>query len=337
MSAPPKTRVNDVDDDLDDLDDVLEQFTPAPAKSQAPVQPALAASSSSSVPAPKDGTASQPRLAKTNSFSLEGLDMTDDFTRELTRGMESLMREISNESGIPAEGTGEAEDPEQEMERQKAFKAAWEAMLIESMNGTLSADDLAGAPKTDREAKNVDANTSPSGGGGTFQSSIQKAMEKLKESDSNLQADASTSGAESLEALLSQLSGELGEGESEEELHTLLDSMMSQLMSKEVLYEPLKELHEKFPSYLKENASKLSAEDKKRYDLQYIVVTKIVAVFDDPTYSDEDMQKGIKVVELMQEMQSHGSPPSEIMGPLPPGLDVGPDGMPKLPEGCTIA
>ncbi|KAJ2968846.1 hypothetical protein NUW54_g13102 [Trametes sanguinea] len=97
--------------------------------------------------------------------------------------------------------------------------------------------------------------------------------------------------------------------------------MMSQLMSKEVLYEPLKELHDKFPSYLEDNASKLSGEDKKRYVAQSKIVAEIVATFEDPSYSDEDPQKGLKVVELMQEMQEHGSPPAEIMGPLPPGAE----------------
>lgn len=38
------------------------------------------------------------------------------------------------------------------------------------------------------------------------------------------------------------------------------------------------------------------------------------------------------------QLQAHGSPPAEIMGDLPPGLGVGPDGMPHLgPEGCIIA
>ena len=36
--------------------------------------------------------------------------------------------------------------------------------------------------------------------------------------------------------------------ESEDELKGILETMMSQLMSKDVLYEPLKELHEKVGS-----------------------------------------------------------------------------------------
>jgi peroxin-19 len=62
------------------------------------------------------------------------------------------------------------------------------------------------------------------------------------------QGDSSTADAaspESLEALLKSL-GDLGVGEGgdENELAGFLETMMGQLMSKEVLYEPLKELAE---------------------------------------------------------------------------------------------
>ena len=35
-------------------------------------------------------------------------------------------------------------------------------------------------------------------------------------------------------------------------------------------------------------------------------------------------------------MQTYGAPPTEIMGPLPPGTELAEDGLPKLPEGCVI-
>ena len=67
-----------------------------------------------------------------------------------------------------------------------------------------------------------------------------------------MQADSSANpegvDADSIAALLSQLgvgADDLGGAGSEEELNGLLESMMGQLMSKEVLYEPLKELHDK--------------------------------------------------------------------------------------------
>lgn len=59
----------------------------------------------------------------------------------------------------------------------------------------------------------------------------------------DLQADA----PDSVEAMVAQLTEglDLGGEESEEELQKLFEGMMSQLMSKEILYEPLKELYTK--------------------------------------------------------------------------------------------
>lgn len=144
-------------------------------------------------------------------------------------------------------------------------------------------------------------------------------------------SDQSAGGTDSsLTALLSSL-GDLeglgGEGsESGEELQGMLESMMTQLMSKEVIYEPLKELHEKvryianfiffyaqlsfhmaqFPAYLSNNASTLSADDQARYTAQQNCVTKIIAVFENPHYSDEDTKMASDVVTLMNEV--HGTP-----------------------------
>lgn len=101
---------------------------------------------------------------------------------------------------------------------------------------------------------------------------------------------------------------------------------MRQLMSKEVLYEPLKELNDKasfipmlivapsiplflwcilppqFPGYMQEHEATLSTEDKTRYQNQLEKVTQIVAVFEDPSYTDGDQEKGAKVVALMNEV-----------------------------------
>ncbi len=80
----------------------------------------------------------------------------------------------------------------------------------------------------------------------------------------------------------------------------------------------------------------------------------MIRIFEDPNFKDGDPEKGAEIATLMNEvhgislpspregeltifqMQSYGSPPTEIMGPLPPGLDFGPDGTPNLPEGCVI-
>ncbi|PCH37145.1 Pex19-domain-containing protein [Wolfiporia cocos MD-104 SS10] len=327
MSTSQKAIVDE--DDLDDLDDVLEQFSAPPAQKQAP------AAGSSSGNKPISAT-------KPGSTGPHNMNSDDDFTRELTRGMEALMREIAGEAGLGPDGVKSTSEggaqTEEDIEREKAFKAAWEKMLIDGMNDALDPDDLAGdladKGKTKdgipREQRDIRAP-----GEDAFQASIRRTVEKLKESE----ASHKTEGPESMADIMAQLSeglGDLGGGESEEELQKLLEGMMTQLMSKEILYEPLKELHDKFPAYLKDNADKISADDKKRYDSQYTVVGKIITIFEDPTYSDENTEKGTQIVTLMSEMQGYGSPPAEIMGPMPPGLDLGPDGMPKVPDGCTV-
>jgi len=112
----------------------------------------------------------------------------------------------------------------------------------------------------------------------------------------------------------------------------MLELMMSSLMSKEVLYEPLKELGDKFPPYLSTHPT-LPEADKARYEAQLARIREIVCVFEEPGYSDQDAEKVGRVVELMGEMQTFGTPPAEIMGDLP----LGADGMPLMPDGCCIS
>ena len=59
------------------------------------------------------------------------------------------------------------------------------------------------------------------------------------------QADEAAAKGDGLDDIFSRLQGDLDSTESEEELKGILETMMSQLMSKDVLYEPLKELHDK--------------------------------------------------------------------------------------------
>ncbi|EDR10787.1 uncharacterized protein LACBIDRAFT_293286 [Laccaria bicolor S238N-H82] len=328
------------DEDVDDLDDVLSQFS---SRTGTTAPPPTATHSTftnrprtntrvDALPISMPGTGAP--LDPTTELDEDAL--SSEFAKELSMGMESLMQEIVAEGKGKKEGGGEKEEERQA----KMFKAAWEAMLVEGMNGPGGeelAELLAGGEATGaRDGKS----TTAEGAGGGFQDKIKQAMDKLKESETNLQGDSSTADTtspESLEALLKSLGdlGGLGEGGDENELAGFLETMMGQLMSKEVLYEPLKELAEGFPPYLTNPPSPLSPEDRSRYEKQEECVKRILAVFDKPGYSDANEESNKVIVDLMSEMQSYGSPPAEIMGPLPPGLD----GMQALggEEGCVVA
>ncbi|KAF8900708.1 Pex19 protein family-domain-containing protein [Gymnopilus junonius] len=293
-----------------------------------------------SIPGP---TKKNPKLDSTaeEDEGEEGVLSSDDFAKELAREMENLVREIAGDapasvSGGTQGGEG-AGDGDEEKERARAFKAAWEAMLVEGMNANMGLGEDGRPVELQQPSSSSAPNRTAAAGGDTsFQDRIKQATNKLKESESKFQgaptsADGFPGDADTLQELLKTLGdlglgeGEdkegLGEGSGEEQLAGMLEGLMGQLMSKEVLYEPLKELSDNFPPYLANPPSPLTPEDRTRYDSQLTCVRKILAVFENEKYSDADADMNKKVVDLMSEMQTFGTPPQELMGPLPPGLD----------------
>ena len=60
------------------------------------------------------------------------------------------------------------------------------------------------------------------------------------------ESSAAETSADPLESILKQLTSGLDDSDGDnDELQTILETMMQQLMSKEILYEPLKELYDK--------------------------------------------------------------------------------------------
>lgn len=53
---------------------------------------------------------------------------------------------------------------------------------------------------------------------------------------------------------------------------------------------------------MKENDSKFSKADKERYQAQITSISKIMTVFEDPAYKDEDPEKSAEIVSLMSEV-----------------------------------
>jgi peroxin-19 len=91
-------------------------------------------------------------------------------------------------------------------------------------------------------------------------------------------------------------------GANEEELSKMLLGMMEQLTNKEILYEPMKELDDKFPAWLTANRATASSEELRRYEGQRDIVREIVAKFEEPGYSDDKATDREYVVERMQQV-----------------------------------
>ncbi|SCZ99104.1 BZ3500_MvSof-1268-A1-R1_Chr3-1g05814 [Microbotryum saponariae] len=183
-----------------------------------------------------------------------------------------------------------------------------------------------------------------------FQDAIKASMSKVQQSNSAVDQETSAktaagANADPLAAMMASMAGLEG---GEEGLQGMLDEMMGQLMSREVLYEPLKELSDKYPTYLSTNEGKLPSEDLKRFQIQATVVSQIVSKFEEPgadkaedqmtpSEKERNTQRRQEITDLIAQMNDCGAPPKEIMGEMPPGMELGADGVPKMPEDCIIS
>lgn len=219
---PQPISLADSDDELDELDgqfypwfsfcvgkhvihlqtpDVLDQFTPAskvnppqsPLTSPPPPPPTATTTTTfqrprtntrvDALPISVPGSGAKPNLDATT--ELDEDELSAEFSRELAKGMESLMREIGAGEGLGPEGANDEET-------QRAFKAAWEKMLVEGMDG-MGGNDLAGLEEFMGQDQGISRNIGGPSAPGTsaeandFQNKIKQAMDKLKESESNLQ------------------------------------------------------------------------------------------------------------------------------------------------------
>ena len=173
----------------------------------------------------------------------------------------------------------------------------------------------------------------------TFEDTIRRTMERMSTSDATA-TNAATQSANSEEDMLAQLLKAMetesrgGADGDDGELSKMFLGMMEQLTNKDMLYEPMKELDEKFPEWLvkKEQEGKLPAEDMTRYRNQRGIVREIVGKFEERGYSDGDPRCREFIWERMQRMQNEGSPPEDLIAnPFPgmggvPGLGAGEGG-----------
>ncbi|XP_072963626.1 peroxisome biogenesis protein 19-2-like [Typha angustifolia] len=101
-----------------------------------------------------------------------------------------------------------------------------------------------------------------------------------------------------------------------QDMESIVETMMQQLLSKEILYEPMKEIGERYPKWLEKHKNGLSQEEYDRYYHQYQLILKLNEVY------DKEPDNFPKVVELMQKMQECGQPPNDIVQELAPDLDL---------------
>lgn len=300
---------------------MLDEFNTAKPESKAP---APASTTTTSGPGGRPvAVADDPLLG-----GGEGLS-DDDFAKQLQAGMAELMGELET-------------SPE--------MQAQFESMLKE-MGGLGDTGPTPPPPSAPKPGSSKSKATAGSAGEESFQETIKKTMERMQASGDQATAAAAEDNSDDLLAEMMkamQAGGMDGEG-SEEDFSKMLLGMMEQLTNKEILYEPMKELDDKFPAWLEKNASSTPADDLKRYKEQQVFVREIVARFDQKTYKDENASDREYIVERMQkvcacaryqvfrgtlltilQMQAAGSPPADLVGDMAAAQEA--FGAPE--EGC---
>ncbi|KAF8103014.1 hypothetical protein N665_0189s0063 [Sinapis alba] len=121
-----------------------------------------------------------------------------------------------------------------------------------------------------------------------------------------------------------------------QDLESIVDTMMQQLLSKDILHEPMKEIGARYPKWLEEHESSLNKEDFERYSRQYELIKELNSVY------ENEPNNATKIMEIMQKMQECGQPPSDIVQEMDPGFDfaslgqMSPDMLESSPNCCVM-
>lgn len=274
--------------------DVLDEFAatkldtkPTAPTSSGPGRPAAAdvetKSAAAAAPLPAPNLASPVSSAEEEEFAklmqagmadlLGGLETSPDMQKQF----EQMMRELDNVAA--------SDGPEAEALRQAAG---------------ITKEDAAAAAASSAAKPGSDAARADS----SFQETIKRTMERMQESGEAAGAAAASS-SKSDEDFMAKLLRELetggggGDG-SDDDFSKMLMGIMEQLTNKDILYEPMKEMNDKFPDWMEKNKGKHSDEDMKRYAEQQTLASEIVAKFEEPDYSDDKVEYRQYIVDRMQ-------------------------------------
>eukprot|EP00588_Corethron_pennatum_P010359 CAMPEP_0194266296 /NCGR_PEP_ID=MMETSP0169-20130528/1251_1 /TAXON_ID=218684 /ORGANISM="Corethron pennatum, Strain L29A3" /LENGTH=315 /DNA_ID=CAMNT_0039006947 /DNA_START=93 /DNA_END=1037 /DNA_ORIENTATION=+ len=234
-----------------------------------------------------------------------------------------------------ASGGGCAPDPVPRFDDATILSAMEELLSEMQLNGG-AADGSGAAARTEGSA---DGGV-PRGEDAAVDQAVERLLRGLplggaagaKSSDGGTSEDAGPAGIPGMEQF-----GEFGEelmesfmqefekmGE-KEDFDGVVDGMMNQLLAKDLMYEPMKQVTEKFPEWLATAKKNLPEEEYQRYGQQYQYFQRIIKVYETEPGNFQ------RLMELMNKIQEFGQPPADIINELAPGLEFNEEGLPIMP------
>lgn len=250
-----------------------------------------------SIPTP---SSSGPGRPGANASAANPTKEEEDFAHQLQAGMAEMLKELEENPDMAKqfeEMMAQFAAPQFAQEKESNTKSAKASSKTPSAapSQASAARETAGS-----SMKNSQADTD-------FQSTIRKTMERMKASSDSATAaknDDNPFSDDMMASLLKQMQDANGgpDGDGDDTFSKMLLGMMEQLTNKEILYEPMKELDQKFPAWLEEKRGKLSKEDEERYRTQRGLVREIVSRFERSGYSDGNPEDREFIVERMQKV-----------------------------------
>lgn len=148
------------------------------------------------------------------------------------------------------------------------------------------------------------------------ESHATEALDKLRE-----QTRETVKGLESMakpgeDAMVDDWVKQFEELAGSQDMESIVETMMQQLLSKDILYDPMKEIGERYPKWLEDHKASLNKEEYDRYFHQYELIKQLNEVY------ENDPGNFTKIVDLMQKMQECGQPPNDIVQELAPDFDL---------------
>ncbi|KAJ4443310.1 peroxisomal biogenesis factor 19 [Periplaneta americana] len=257
----------------------------------------------------------------------------DDFGKPLpSKSAPSTVEQADNTTENLDDGLMDAQWTEEFIKQAAAqFEQNMQALLAQSGNSSdsISPDQLGANFQKMAEAAAKAMADEAGGGDSEFAAAISQTLKNLSEGTENIQTQFSDED-------IANMFSNLGVSDSSEggDFLPFMQQMMQSLLSKDILYPALKDIVDKYPTWLEENRSKLEPSEFERFSKQQELMHQVCVELEKESESDSPeikKQRFDVILDLMQKMQDCGQPPKDLVGDLGSVVTFDDQGNPRLP------
>ncbi|PVU96992.1 hypothetical protein BB561_000823 [Smittium simulii] len=205
---------------------------------------------------------------------------------------------------------------------QAQTKKSVEDMLAElTAIGSKIQPDIPSYPETHKAAPpalshNLNSSSTKSTKPISLQDKIKTTVDLMNENHKNTDTNSSSLLENDFFSGLADQNNDLDGLINDKELEEMLQQVMKEMSSKDILYEPMSKLLVEYPKFFESKGKSISSADMDRYQKQYQNISKLVQLFDQADHESESAKA--EIAQLLQNTQELGEPPNEILESISP-------------------